>query len=105
MSTITANEKFDVLARLSNMMGSLHEEQATQLKLYGIACSSAVKTCELIPDLEKKRILYVLEVEPSKMESNFSERISTLKRMVSVLTRGWECSVRLRQHGTFVEGE
>ena len=81
-------------------MGALHEAQATQLRLYGMACSQAVVLCTIGWDPEKREIHYTLDVEKDKIEPDFAKRMTYLRHATAAIMRGWNTKVRLRQYGT-----
>lgn len=103
----SVTEQLQGLAALTNLTGGLHEAQLTQLRLYGLACSSAVKSCEVSWDSEEKEILYFLEVDPGLLERDFDKRAAFLKHAVSAIMRGWSARIRVRQPNTITpqEGE
>jgi hypothetical protein len=96
----TATEQLQGLAAISNITGGLHEAQVTQLRLYGLACSSAVRVCEISWDPQKREILYFLDVDQELLEEDLDKRITFLKHATAAIMRGWNAKVRLRRYGT-----
>jgi hypothetical protein len=96
----TVTEQLQALAAISNFTGGLHEAQLGQLRLYGLACSSAVRVCEVGWDPEKREILYYLDVDQDQLEPDFQKRVTFLKHAAAAIMRGWDAKVRLRRYGT-----
>jgi hypothetical protein len=93
-------EQFQSLAVISNLTGALHEAQASQLRLYGMACSQAVVLCTVGWDADKREIYYTLDVDKDKIEPDFAKRMTFLRHAAAAIMRGWQAKVRLRQYGT-----
>lgn len=111
---LSTTQKVKAMADVTKITGILPEFICQQLKMYGLAFSSAVQSVEIAPDVDANTITFVCVVDPEKIEKDIAKRIEVLKTAVKALTQGnsrihrpedgqyagWNAVVRFRRLGT-----